>query len=443
MTHGARRAMSGRDLVPGLDRDPKERAARSRDLGGMVERMPGAVAIPDGVEDASRIVSWAAREGVQLAIRGGGYSQGGQCLTAGGIVLDTRRLDRVSPVGGNLVRAQGGAPWISVVDSLQGTGGLPRVLAVFSDLTVGGTLSAGGVGTTSHRYGTQIGQVEQLEVVTGTGERLLCSRDRNADLFDAVRGGQGQFGLITEAWIRLRRIGNRFRQYEFRYRDFDRAASDFERLVEEDRFGHFWAKILPHDRQVILRAGAEYDDAIDHGRMVEGLGCDTVSIVWDSSDFTHANLYPKWFVSQTNRHPSRDWFLPWRTIRTVLDQPWLDLSFLPRAPKSRIGIYPIKPDAIDAPLFMHPKGERFILYSVFLALDDAGKARELAETLKEVSGELVALGGKSHLSGDVGYGHEEWAEHYGEVLQKGKEWKKRFDPRGVLGWEGMPFGRSR
>ena len=431
--------MTGRDPVPGVSWDPEERAAFSRDFGGMIRRMPGAVATPGTVEDVSRIVRWAARERVRLAVRGAGHSQGGQSLTEGGVALDTRRLDQIQPGGPDLVRAQGGAAWIEVVDSLHGTGRLPCVLAQFGELTVGGTLSAGGIGASSHRYGAQIGQVEQLEVVTGTGERVLCSRDRNADLFNVVRGGQGQFGIITEAWIRLRRAGNRYRQYEFRYRDFDRAAGDFQSLVDEDRFDHLWAKILAHDRQIILRAGAEYDEEIDHRQMVEGLGYDTMSIVWDTSVVGRAPIYASWFVSRTNFHPWRDWFLPWKTLRTVLDQPWLNLDSVPRPPRSRIGIYPIETDSIDAPLFMHPKGERMIMYSVLTVVDDVGKASELAGRLKEIAKKLAALGGKSYLSGDVGYGPEEWTEHYGEMLQKGIGWKKTFDPHGVFDRDDMPF----
>ena len=60
------------------------------------------------------------------------------------------------------------------MDLLEGTGRLPRVLVDIAEATVGGTLSAGGLGTTSHRHGMQIAQVEQLEVVTGTGERYRC-----------------------------------------------------------------------------------------------------------------------------------------------------------------------------------------------------------------------------------------------------------------------------
>ena len=435
--------MSERDPVPGISRDPEERAALSRDFGGTVRRMPGAVVTPESVEDVSRIVRWAARARVRLAIRGAGHSQGGQSLTEGGVVLDTRRLDRVRlfQEGQDLVRAQGGAAWTRVVDSLHGTGRLPCVLANFGELTVGGTLSAGGVGNSCHRYGAQIGSVEQLEVVTGTGERVLCSRDRNAGLFDAVRGGQGEFGIITEAWIRLRRAGSRYRQYEFRYRDFDRFSSDFERLVDEDRFGHLRAEIRIHDRRIILHAGAEYDDAIDNERMVEGLGYDTMAILWETTVVGHANMLPRGIGRWTNYHPWRDWFLPWKTLRTVLDQPWLDPDWVPRWPRSWTGIYPmINANSIEAPLFMRPGGERMLGYAVLPVLDDVGKARELAGRLREVSRELVDLGGKSYLSGEVGYGPEEWAEHYGEMLETGVGWKKAFDPHRVFGSDCMPFG---
>ncbi len=153
----------------------------------------------------------------------------------------------------------------------RGTGRLPRVLVDTLDVTVGGTLSAGGLGNTSHRYGMQIGQVEQLDVVTGTGDRVWCSRTRNADLFDAVRGGQGQFGVITDAWIRVRKAGERIRQYELRYRDPDRFARDFEQAVDTGRFGRLRAETRFHDSEIIMDAGVEYDREHDDGTVLEGL----------------------------------------------------------------------------------------------------------------------------------------------------------------------------
>ncbi|MCY4394181.1 MAG: FAD-binding protein [Rhodospirillaceae bacterium] len=431
--------MNERGVIPGLSREQVDLDPRSRDFGRMIERTPGAVARPKSVEDVSGIVRWAAKEDVRLSIRGGGHSQGGQSLTDGGLVVDTVWLGRVETAGPDLVRAQGGAQWGSIVDALRETSGLPRILVDTAEVSVGGTLSAGGFGTTSHRHGVQAGQVEQLEVVTGTGEKVLCSNSRNSGLFDAVRGGQGQFGIVTDAWIRLRKAGKRIRQYELRYRDFDRFANDFEQAVREDRFDHIRAETRVHDRDIVMSAGVEYDEDHDEGRTLSGLGYDEIVSAKDSADVGRAGMYPRWAFSRRMFHPWRDWFMPWEALRTVLAQPWLDPDRVPRTPDIWIGIYPIATQDIGAPLFMHPAGERMFSYSVLAVFDEFERANELAERLRRIDRTLIGLGGKAYLSGRVGYGPGEWREHYGDMLETAIRWKNEFDPNRVFGGEGMPF----
>lgn len=429
-------------LGPHVSRSWEDRNARSRDFGRMTTKVPDGVARPTSIEDTQNIVCGAARAGIPLAIRGGGHSQGGQCLTDRGIVVDTSLLDRVQPLGPNLVRVGGGARWGAVVDALRGTKRLPPVLTDVADVTVGGTLSAGGLGTTSHRYGLQIGQVDQIDVVTGTGELVRCSRTREPDLFNAVRGGQGQLGLIAEAWIRLRRAGRRMRKFELRYCDFDRFASDLERIVNEGRFDRLRAEIRIHDRQIVLDAGFEYDEVFDDSAVLAGLGYEEVLTIRETGEVGYAGMYPRWAFSRRLHHPWRDWFLPWESLRTVLGQPWLDPDTVPRPPQSWIGIYPIRTQEIDAPLLMFPKGELIFAYSILTVLGEAEAATKLAGQLQEVDRELVAsLRGKSYLSGGVGYGREEWEQHYGERLETGIRWKKEFDPKRVFGPREMPFGK--
>ena len=431
--------MIEQDRMPNLSREPAARNARSYDFGRMTERTPAVVARPRSVDELTELVRWAANEGVELAVRGGGHSQGGQCLTDGGLAVDTVWLGRIESAGPDLVRAQGGAQWGAVVDTLRGTGTLPRVLVDTAEVSVGGTLSAGGFGTTSHRYGVQAGQVEQLEVVTGTGERVICSSSRNTGLFDAVRGGQGQFGIVADAWIRLRKAGKRIRQYELRYRDFDRFANDFERVLDEDRFDHLRAETRIHDRDIVMSAGVEYDDVHDEGRALEGLGFDEIVSRNDTADVGRAGMYPRWAFSRRMHHPWRDWFMPWKILRTVLAQPWLDPAWVPRAPDIWIGVYPIATGAVDAPLFMHPKGERMFSYSILAVFDEHEEASDLAGRLRQIDRTLIRLGGKAYLSGAVSYGPAEWAEHYGEKLDAGMRWKREFDPNRVFPGNGFPY----
>ena len=432
----APRTLAGTDL--------KDREAYAHDFGRMATRVPEAVATPQSVEDVSDIVRRASRDGVPLAVRGGGHSQGGQSLTDSGVVLDTRGLNRVQPGGPGLVRAQGGAQWSRVLDTLRGTRRLPRVLVDIGDATVGGTLSAGGVGSTSHRHGAQVGQVEQLEVITGTGELVRCSPNRNAGLFNSVRGGQGQFGIITEAWVRLRAAGERFRQHQLLYRDYDRFADDFEHVVETDRFDHLRAEIRWHEREILLCAGFEYTGEPDDAEVLAGLQYDENTYTRDTTSVGRAVMYPSWAFSWLHYHPWRDWILPWDALRELLSRPMPDSQWVPPRPWSWTGLYAIGREAIDAPLFMRPPGCRAVCYSVLAVHGEFQyeKATEFAGKLKEVDRTLVGLGGKSYLSGEVGYGPEEWAEHYGEMLDQALRWKREFDPKQVLNPAGMPFANS-
>ena len=433
--------MTNQGHIPRASTSWADRSARSYDFGRMTWRMPDAVVTPETADEAARVVRHAAGHEVSLTIRGGGHSQGGQCLTDAGVVLDTARLDRIEVLGPELVRAQGGAQWGKVVEALSGKRRLPAVLTDIGTVTVGGTLSAGGMGTTSHRYGAQVAQVEQLEVVTGAGERVLCSATRNTDLFDAARAGQGQFGIITDAWIRLRAAGERLRMYELLYRDFERFADDLERVVDDDRFDHLRARILSAERDVILYAGIEHDGGLEDEKALEGLGHDKLVHTRNTNKVGQGLMFPAWFASWKNYHPWRDWFMPWETLRTLIAQPWLDPSWLPRW-THWTGIYPVNAEVIDAPLFMRPTGKRMVSYSILTMHGHFRyeQATVLNGRLKEIDRTLVGLGGKSYLSGGVDYGPGEWAEHYGEMFDKAVRWKREFDPKRVFRRHDLPFG---
>src|SRR5688500_317919 len=92
----------------------------------------------------------------------------------------------------------GGVVWRDLVAEVVPRGFVPPVLTNNLGVSVAGTTSVAGLGVASFRYGTQADNAVELEVVTGTGEVVTCSRERNAELFDVVRCGLGQFGIITK-----------------------------------------------------------------------------------------------------------------------------------------------------------------------------------------------------------------------------------------------------
>lgn len=431
--------MSDEPRILNVSQSEADREARAFDFGNMVSKMPGQVARPRSVEELSELVQRAGRAGVEVAIRGGAHSQGGQTLTQGGLVIDTMYLKQVEPLEGGLVRAQGGARWGRVVDELQGLRQIPRVLVDTTEVTVGGTLSVGGLGTTSHRYGMQIEQVEALEVVIGTGEKILCSPTQNSDLFDAVRGGQGQFGIITDAWIRLRNPGPRIRLYELLYRDPSQFVKDFEQVLDEGRFTRLRAETRVHDHEIIMGAGFEYNEECRDEEVLAGLGFDEVASVRDTDEVFTAGMYPNWLFSKRMHHPWRDWLMPWDALSSVLEQPWLDHERVPRWPGSFVGVYPIRAEEGSDSLLVRPSGERLFSYSVLAIVADPEQAHALAASLKEMGETLLGLGGKAYLSGDVGYGPAQWKAHYGEKLEQGIRCKQAFDPGEIFRPRGMPF----
>ena len=218
--------------------DEDSRYAASVDSGRIVCRMPRAVAGPMSAQDVVEIVRWADRTGSSLALRGKGHTQAGQSLTCGGVQIDMAGLDRIAPMDERrrTLRVQAGATWRDVVGYLGRRGWMPMALTNNLDTTVGGTLSTGGVGLSSHLCGTQANNVDALEAVTGDGRLLRCSATENTSLFDATRAGLGQFSVITEARIRIRRVLPRVRTFRLVYEDLVTLMRDLAQILSHRRF---------------------------------------------------------------------------------------------------------------------------------------------------------------------------------------------------------------
>ncbi|PKA47037.1 Cytokinin dehydrogenase 11 [Apostasia shenzhenica] len=204
------------------------------DFGGMVRAVPTAVIRPSTVDEVAAAIRFAASNGLTVAARGNGHSIHGQASAAGGLVLDMRGLSGpIQLVAGEYADVPAGALWEEVLEWAAAEHGLsPASWTDYLGLTVGGTLSNGGVSGQAFRHGPQVANVGLLEVVTGDGERHLCSpQSEDADLFFSVLGGLGQFGVITRAWIRLLPAPDMVKWIRVVYNDFACYSSDAESLV--------------------------------------------------------------------------------------------------------------------------------------------------------------------------------------------------------------------
>ena len=198
-----RECFAGEVIAPGhADYD----AAR-RVWNGMIDRRPAAIARCADADDVAVAVRFAIEHELPMAVRGGGHNVAGTAVADGGIVVDLSqmrdvRLDPHEPT----VHAQGGATW-GDVDDVTAPLGLAAAGGVVSETGVAGLALSGGVSHQRRRDGMTIDNLLSAEVVLADGSRVRASAEENADLFWALRGGGGNFGVVTSFEFRLHRLG--------------------------------------------------------------------------------------------------------------------------------------------------------------------------------------------------------------------------------------------
>ncbi|KAJ6851708.1 putative cytokinin dehydrogenase 11 [Iris pallida] len=204
------------------------------DFGGLIHTRPAAVIRPTSSADVSAAISL----GLPVAPRGNGHSVHGQSQADAGVVLDMRSLSLTSPPrtiildGLHYADVSAGTLWSELLAwALRAHRMAPPSWTDYLDLTVGGTLSNGGVSGQTFRYGPQISNVAEMEVVTGDGCRHVCGPENEADLFYSVLGGLGQFGVITRARIPLLPAPDMVKWIRVVYGRFEDYTSDAESLV--------------------------------------------------------------------------------------------------------------------------------------------------------------------------------------------------------------------
>ena len=232
------------DAVAGLQRALRGGLIQPDDAGydevrkvnnGMHDRRPALVVQAASVADVMTVVRFAAERDLLLAVRGGGHSVVGFGTCDGGVVLDLGRMRgiRVDPER-RTVRAEGGCTW-GDLDHATHAFGLATTGGIVSTTGIGGLTLGGGMGHLERRCGLSCDNLLSADVVTADGSFVTCSADRESDLFWAIRGGGGNFGVITSFEFRLHDVGEIFGGPTFyriegdvlrRYRDFILAAPE-------------------------------------------------------------------------------------------------------------------------------------------------------------------------------------------------------------------------
>lgn len=446
--------------------DEEVRSLYRSDFGRMVDRLPGAIARCTSAEEVAEVIRFCRARRIPVVPRGQAHTQSGQATTDLGVVLDTSSMQAIHEIdeAGETATVDAGLTWRELVHATTKRGLVPRVLTNNLGVSIGGTLSMAGLGVASFRYGTQADNVDELQVVTGAGGIVTCSREQNRELFDMVRCSLGQFGIITRAKVRLRRFKPTVRKYYLLYDDLGALMEDARKVMDPGnptfssleswctpcfqgikKIGEgmeLWEGVqtfaywmYPLHLTVEFEPGQEPDDAA----VLQGLKpyrhletCDFTQLEFcERMDpvFTLWRRSGYWEMA----HPWMETTLPWDTAREYIESV---LSLTPPqalGPGGHVLLWPARTASSDVPLFMHPGGEYVMGWGILPGVPQEFLDRALANL--DMSSELsIHYGGKRYLSGYITFDTpEKWAAHYGDQWERVKAAKKEFDPDGILG----------
>src|SRR5690348_15930672 len=172
-------------------------------VAGAVDKHPGVIARPRVPSDIQRLVDVARDSGVEFAIRSGGHSNAGYSTSEGGLVIDLRDMKAISvDPGARTLTAEAGATALEVTNAALQHG----LIVGFGDtgsVGISGITLGGGVGYLSRKWGLTIDSLLSARIVTADGKLVTASATENPDLFWALRGGGGNFGVVTSLTYRL------------------------------------------------------------------------------------------------------------------------------------------------------------------------------------------------------------------------------------------------
>jgi len=440
----------------GVDSGDAALAVASGDFGRVTRARPlGLIRVRDEGELAT-VIELANASSARLTLRTGGNSQSGQSLADGSYCVslaDLERFVRVDPARATAT-CSASSSWRAVIDAAAKHGLVPKVVPLNIDLSVGGTLSAGGIGASSHRYGSACSNVVSLTAVTGAGERVECSRERRPDVFDAVLGGLGRTAAITSVTLGLRPARRNVHNVFALYTDLADCLADMQLLATLPACSYIEGscsscfsglKKAAHGRQPLLRwfHGIQFSIENDHGpgdAIDEVLGRLRAFEIVHREDDDHRlflDRYQARFESMKSSgawqqaHPWFECFLPADAAAPFIEQV---LPTIPPALGDGHRLFAI--DGRGNPKYLQLPVDASNTALAFAILPPGVPEHARAASLSFVEGATELLhrhGGRRYLSGWLGARDESfWRRHHGGLYEAWLATKRTLDPNGVL-----------
>jgi cytokinin dehydrogenase len=422
----------------------------ARDMGNLVSFMPRAVVRPASIADVVQTVRFCQREGLPLVARGQAHTAFGQSQVAGGVVLDMRSLSRVHALDSSWITVDAGITWRNLLAESVPRGWTPAVLTAFQGLSVGGTLSVGGLSGASYKRGAQIDHVISLEVVTGDGRLVTCSRETQRALYDCVLGGLGQCAIIVRATLRLVAAPECVQHSVITYADGAEFLRDLRALAAREELDGVSGTIHP------AASGSRYElNAFSfHGRSespamdqrLRGLAATTRQDT--QHEYLDYYLQVDHLIDQLQTaqswqgraHPWFDAFIPEHRVDAWLSEvvPLLDEQDVGPVELGALGqvhLFPLRRRWLQQPLLRVPDGEWVYLFDILSSAhrhSGASYAPRMLERNRRLYERARDFGGSVYPIAAVPLEPSDWKAHFGDAYAGFRQQKDRHDPLHLL-----------
>jgi cytokinin dehydrogenase len=450
-TRGAFAAEPKQDVPPPpldgqLSFDEATRNAAADDFGHIVHKSPEAVLIPGSDNDVAATIKWASDRGRKFTPQGQSHSTFGRSEVQDGVVADMSALHGVGAVQGDRVVVDAGAKWSEVLSATLAAGKTPPVLPDYIELSVGGTIVVGGVGGTTSSFGVVADNVIEMDVVTGKGDKVTCSAGSNADLFNAVRAGLGQVGVITKATIKLIDAPQSVRRFGLFYADLATMLKDERLLAGDNRFDAVQGAI-------VAKPTGGFGFKIDAAKFFTGNPPDDNALVAGLSDdpaqrtpttLAYFDYLNRLAALEAALRANGQWFFPHPWLTTFIGDSKVEavvnaeLGSLNAANDlgqfGQIVLSPLKKSAIQSPLLATASDGLMYAFNFVRvpATDDAANAQRLVDVNKQIYGRVKAAGGALYPVSAFPLNGGEWRAHFGGAFGQLDAAKQKFDPNKVL-----------
>ena len=251
----------------------------------MIERHPALIVRCAEADDVPPAIAFARENGLEISIRGGGHNIAGNALCDNGLVIDFSTMTKVR-VDAEKKRAyvQPGATLADLDEATQ-SHGLATPVGINSTTGIAGLTLGGGFGWLTRKYGLTVDNLVSVEAVTAQGKRIRASENENADLFWAIRGGGGNFAIVTQFEFKLHEVGpeilaglivfpfEQAKQVLTRYREFVETAPEelnvWALLRKAPPLPFLPAEV--HGKEVVVLVTFYAGDAVQGGKLIEPL----------------------------------------------------------------------------------------------------------------------------------------------------------------------------